>query len=497
MKIPRMIERLAGTPVRSREGAAASPPGVPVLGHLPRIRREGLLEFLADSRRVCGDVFRIEFGPFPSYVICHPDMLEHVLVRRARFYPKGRAYDLFRRMVGNGLVTAEGEAWRKQRRMLQPSFNEGEVRAFMPAMLAELGCTAERFERAAARGETLDMGDEMARLSMGVVTRTVLGHDVEDRLAIDRAMRSLFAHMDAQRRLPLPLPLWAPTPGNVEFRRTKAAMDDLIRRTLRAKRRAGCEGRDLCSLLLRAHDESSGEKLDDQQIVDEVFTLFLAGYETTGRSLAWAFHHLTDSPALAAQMAAEADAAFAGREPDAEALGRMRHTMMFVAEVLRLYPPAWAVVRDALEDDVIGGTRIPKGASVMLPIWLTHRHPDFWPDPERFDPQRFSPERMSARHRLSYVPFSAGARMCIGNHLALQEMKLALGYLLQRFHFEPASGERAKCVGEPLLAWSRPIRARVTCREDRTGAYRGGASSASAETISSAWETNARCPSSA
>jgi cytochrome P450 len=497
MKIPRLLERLAGAAPRSREGAAASLPGLPILGHLPRIRREGLLEFLAESRRVCGDVFRIEFGPFPSYVICHPDMLEHVLVRRARLYVKGRAYDLFRRMVGNGLVTAEGDAWRKQRRILQPSFNEGEVRAFMPAMLDELHCTAERFERAAAGGETLDMGDEMARLSMGVVTRTVLGHDVEDRLAIDRAMRSLFAHIDAQRRLPLPLPLWVPTPANAEFRRTKAAMDDIIRRTLRARGRAGGEGSDLCSLLLRAHDESSGDRLDDQQIVDEVFTLFLAGYETTGRSLAWAFHHLTESPALAAQMAAEADAAFADRTPDAESLGRLRHTMMFVAEVLRLYPPAWAVVRDALEDDVIGGTGIPKGASVILPIWLTHRHPDFWPDPELFEPLRFSPERMSARHRLSYVPFSAGARICIGNHLALQEMKLALAYLLQRFHFEAEGGARVKPVGEPLLAWSWPIRARITRREDRPDVYRGGASSASAETISAPWGTNARCPSSA
>jgi cytochrome P450 len=391
-------------------------------------------------------------------------MLEHVLVRRARSYPKGRAYDLFRRMVGNGLVTAEGEAWRKQRRLLQPSFHEGEVRAFMPAILAELDSAAGRFERSAARGETLDMGEEMARLSMGIVTRTVLGADVEDRLAIDRAMRSLFAHIDAQRRLPLPLPLWVPTPGNLEFRRTKAAMDALIRRTLREKRREGGSGKDLCSLLLRAHDEASGDRLDDQQIVDEVFTLFLAGYETTGRSLAWAFHHLTQTPALATQMAAEADLAFAGRAPDPEALGRLRQTMMFVAEVLRLYPPAWAVVRDALEDDVIGGMRIPKGASVILPIWLTHRHPDFWPDPERFDPQRFSPDRIGARHRFSYVPFSAGARMCIGNHFAMQEMKLSLAYLLQRFHFEAADAEPVVPLGEPLLAWSRPIRARVTPR---------------------------------
>jgi cytochrome P450 len=464
MKISRVLARLAGAAPRAEEGAATGSRALPLLGHLPRIRREGLLPVLADCQRVQGDVFRIEFGPFPAYVVCHPDMLEHVLVRRARSYPKGRAYDLFRRMVGNGLVTAEGEAWRKQRRLLQPSFHEGEVRAFMPAILAELDATAARFERASARGETLDMGDEMARLSMGIVTRTVLGADVEDRLAIDRAMRSLFAHIDAQRRLPLPLPLWVPTPGNVEFRRTKAAMDALIRRTLQAKRREGASGKDLCSLLVRAHDEASGDRLDDQQIVDEVFTLFLAGYETSGRSLAWAFHHLGQSPALAAQMAAEADLAFTGRAPDAEALGRLRNTMMFVAEVLRLYPPAWAVMREALEDDVIGGVRIPKGASVMLPIWLTHRHPDFWPDPERFDPQRFSPERIGARHRLSYVPFSAGARMCIGNHFAMQEMKLVLAYLLQRFHFEAADGEPVMPVGEPLLAWSRPIRARVTPR---------------------------------
>lgn len=496
MKISRVLERFAGAAPRSAEGAAG-PRALPLLGHLPRIRREGLLQVLADCRRAHGDVFRIEFGPFPAYVLCHPDMLEHVLVRRARAYPKGRAYDVFRRMVGNGLVTAEGEAWRKQRRLLQPSFHEGEVRAFMPAMLAELASSAERFERSAAQGEALDMGEEMARLSMGIVTRTVLGADVEDPLAIDRAMRSLFAYIDAQHSRPLRLPLWVPTPENNQFRRTKAAMDELIRRTLRAKRREGGEGKDLCSLLLRAHDEASGQKLDEQQIVDEVFTLFLAGYETVGRSLAWAFHHLTRSPALAAQMAAEADAAFGDRAPDAEALGRLRSTMMFVAEVLRLYPPAWAVVRDALEDDVIGGMRIPQGASVILPIWLTHRHPDFWPDAEVFDPSRFSPERTSARHRLSYLPFSAGARMCIGNHFAMAEMKLALAYLLQRFHFEAVDGEQVRPVGEPLLAWSRPIRARVTRREARAEAYRGGAPSATADMISAPWGMNARCPSSA
>jgi cytochrome P450 len=411
-----------------------------------------------DCRREHGDCFRFAVGGMRMVAMCHPDMLEHVLVRRARTYVKGRAYDTFRWMVGEGLVTAEGEAWRQQRRLVQPIFLEGEVRRLGPVVAAEVIASAERLDAAAREGAVVDVNEEMAHLAMGIVSRTVLGIDIEHRAAVDRDMRWMLGFLDERFRLPLPPPRWLPTPGNVRFKQRRAQMERIVRRAIEAARGGGGP---ILSSLVKARDPSTGATLGEQQLCDQVFTFFLAGYDTAGRSLAWSLYRIAEEPEVEARIVAEARAVIGGGGVDPS---RLVYTGMACAEVLRLYPPAWAVMRDAAEDDEVLGFSIKQGTKVLLPFYLTHRHPDFWPDPERFDPERFAPERVAARHRLSYAPFSAGARMCVGNHFAMQELKIALANLLLRFRFERLPGSAVEPRGDALLSSDRPIRMRVRRR---------------------------------
>lgn len=373
---------------------------------------------------------------------------------------KGRGYDAFRLIVGEGLVTAEGEDWRRQRRLLSPAFHERATSGYLAPMRGEIELSRERLARAAALGTPIDAGEEMARLSMGIVTRTVLGLEVESQCKVDRAMRSLFAWLDERHRSPLHLPHWVPTRENRAFMQTKASLDVMFRRAIEERRR-GEGGSDLCERIVRAHDDD-GIGRGEKPIIDELFTLFLAGYETTGRTLAWALYHLSESPELAARLAEEARSA--GPLEDPRSLLELRETSRFLSEILRLYPPAWLILRDAVEDDELGGVHVPAGTTVLVPILLTHRHPDFWPNPEQFDPSRFSPENIAGRHRSSYLPFSLGTRMCIGNHFALQEMLLAIAMLAPHFHFELWDADKPKPVGDSLLAPSKPMRMRVRMR---------------------------------
>jgi cytochrome P450 len=195
-------------------------------------------------------------------------------------------------------------------------------------------------------------------------------------------------------------------------------------------------GNDLVGMLLAAQDAGTGERMTDRQVRDEVMTIFLAGHETTSVALTWTFYLLSQHPAVAAKLRSELDAVLGGRAPTVDDLANLPYNRMVIDEALRLYPPAWVLSRTPLADDVIGGYRIPKGSNVFLSPYVTHRHPAFWDDPERFDPERFTPERAAGRPRFAYFPFGGGPRQCIGNNFALLEAQLLLATIFQRYRLE-------------------------------------------------------------
>ncbi|MGD8310846.1 MAG: cytochrome P450, partial [Chromatiales bacterium] len=340
-----------------------------------------------------GPMFRI---PLPLgqelVMIAHPDAVERVLRSHRDNYVKGSVYDGARILLGRGLVTAEGESWRRQRQLANPAFRPAALEQYMASIAGSTRGLLEDWQRRDAG--SLDAQAEMTRLTLAIVGRTLFGLDLSDQSG--PASHAFGAALEAiGRRGPasLQVPLWLPTPGNLRFRRVLRELDRLVYDVIarfRAGRAAGAE-RTLLGAYMAARDPATGEGMSDRQLRDEVITLYLAGHETTASLLAWSLYVLAREPEVARRLTAEADAADLGDPPSLEQVKAMEYGSRFVQEVLRLYPPAWTIGRNALAEDLVAGYRIPAGALVMVSPYLAHRLESFWPHPERFDPERFAP----------------------------------------------------------------------------------------------------------
>jgi cytochrome P450 len=415
-------------------GAAAS------LSTLSGLRADPL-RFLTELRERFGDVARFQIGPMKSYLLSHPDAIRHVLVDRSQNYTKHtRDYDKLRISLGDGLVTSEGEFWRRQRRIAQPAFHREQIARFGETMVARTEAMLARWRD---RTEPFDVAREMTRLTLEIVSATLFSVDLGAQLDEIEGAVSIANRQTYERIISIiDLPLWVPTPRNLEMKRSLRTFDEIIFERLRARRAAG-GGDDLLGMLLAARDPETGEGMSDAQLRDEIVTMFVAGHETTANGLAWCLWLLATHPEVEAR--ARAQAAALGRRAtlaDLPALGYLRQVFQ---EALRLYPPVWGIGRGAVEADEIGGYAIDAGADVTICQWVTHRHPALWRDPERFDPDRFADGEIS---RYAYFPFSTGARQCIGNNFALMEGQLILATLLQHERLELVS---ETVVPEPLV----------------------------------------------
>ena len=387
------------------------------------------------------DVVDLQIGPRRATFVTHPEHVEHILVRNARGYTKAtRGYSMLRKVLGSGLVTSEGELWRRQRRIAQPAFHRRRIAAFAEMMVAAAErSVAERWAPAARAGAPIDLADEMMRITLDVVSETMLGLTAGgDADVVSRALPLVLEHVVHRISHPLSVNERIPTPRNLRYRRALGELDGLIDRVIASRRRGASGAGDLLDMFMEARDEETGESMDDRQLRDEVMTMYLAGHETTAVALAWTFYLLAQDPASEAQVRDELDRVLGGRSPGLDDLAAFDVTRRVIEEAMRLYPPVWILGRAAAEDDEIGGHRIPRGRLVFASPFLTHRRPDLYPDPERFDPDRFLPERKSALPRLAYFPFSAGQRKCIGDHFAMMEAQLVLATVLPRFSFELA-----------------------------------------------------------
>lgn len=423
----------------------ASLPGprpLPIVGSLLEFREHGLLPIYLGHWRRYGDVIGYRFGPQRAVAIVHPDHLREVFIRRRASYGKGLSVRNVRPLIGDGLFAADGDLWQRQRRILQPLFTVAAVRAYGAAMGEAIDAFIARW-LALPPGEAVDLLPEMSHLAMDVICRTMFGMAAGAEAGELSAAVSEAFHWVGERGVKLlPLPLRVPTPGNRAFLRAKARIDRFIRRVIAERRRRGprADGGDLLDRLLQATDEESGERMLEEQVVNEVITVFIAGHETTAVTLTWAWLLLAGHREVEARLHAELDAVLSGQPPTIEAVPKLVYTRQVIDEALRLYPPVWLDPREAFADEEIAGYPIPKGTLIMPMLYATHRHPEFWPDPERFDPERFSPERAQGRHPLAHVPFGGGPRVCLGMAFALQEMVLAVAALGQRFRVRRAYG---------------------------------------------------------
>ena len=385
-----------------------------------------------------GDVSHFGVGPRHVYLLIHPEHVRDVLVTHARRFEKGPAMRLAARLLGNGLLTSEGDFHLRQRRLIQPAFVKSALGHHGETMVRH----AERLALDWRDGDVRDVAADMSRLTLGIAAETLFGADVDSEAReIREALGDILGMFDLGL-LPLVSILEKiRLPILRRFERPKARLDATVLRLIANRRAAGGDRHDFLSLLLAARDqEGDGKGMTNEQVRDEAITIFLAGHETTANALAWTWHLLGDHPEAEARLHAELDATLGSRLPDVEDLPRLAFTESVVSESMRLRPPAWAMGRRAIELHQAGPWPIPAGSVVLVSQWVTQRDPRWWRDPLRFDPDRFLPEPSAARPRFAYFPFGGGPRQCIGEGFAWMEAVLCLATLARRWRLRGVPG---------------------------------------------------------
>lgn len=422
---------------------------LPLIGSLPQLLRDPF-GFVAQARETHGDIYRLNLGLINVVVLNQPHHAQYVLRDNAANYSKsGPMWNAVRGMLGNGLVVSEGDFWLRQRRMMQPQFHRQRLAALQTLMVEAIAEALDSWDAAADGAMPFDLTPGFNRLTMKVIVRTLFGTGLTAQEMDDTAEAMTYA-LDFLMKAILvePLPRWLPVPGRKKYQQALARFDEIVYGII-AQCRAGKLSDDhLLAMLLDVVDEETGEGMTDQQLRDEVATLFLAGYETTSLALSWAFHHLMQHPEMMGKMQAEVDGALHGRQPTLADLPQLPYTRMVLQEAMRLQPPSYWLPRTAVADDEIDGYHIPAGTQVVSLTYMYHRHPEHWENPDQFDPERFTPERSANRHRYAWIPFGAGQRLCIGRDFAMMEGQLALAMVAQRFNITAVPDHEVK----PMLS---------------------------------------------
>jgi cytochrome P450 len=404
-----------------------------IVGNFPLGTRDPLGLYTRWARQY-GDIIYYRAFFRHVYFLNNPDFIERVLVTNSRNFIKGEALQFNRRIFGNGLLTNEGDAWLKQRHLIQPAFRRDRVESYGNTIVAY----TERMVAPWHNGEVRDIHRDMMRLGLEVVAKALFNVEIaSERNTIAEALNT-FMELGSRGRLLLPPILrLLPTADNRRYQRAARQLDDVVYGLIRQRRSNDHIGDDLLYGLLHTQDES-GRGMSDKQLRDEVMTLLLAGHETTAVSLSWTWYLLAQYPEVEEKLWSELRQVLNGRKPTAQDLSKLPYTGRVVKEAMRLYPPAWAIVRKSLQQCEIGGYQVPAGSTVMMNQWVMHRDPRYYDQPERFNPDRWLDERAKAIPKFAYFPFGGGPRTCIGASFAAMEGVLVLATIAQKYQLRVA-----------------------------------------------------------
>jgi cytochrome P450 len=433
-----MLSVFSKTGVPDQRGALPpGPKGLPLLGSALDLRRDLLGSYL-QARREHGDVVRFSAGPpgmrLVLYGVFHPDGVQRILATESGRYRKDNTwYEELRLSFGDGLLTSQDDTWLRQKRFTQPLFTKRRVEGYAAVMAGEAAGLVHRWQ--ASPDRTVELYAEMSRLALQVVARILFGADVHAAVpVVRRAFPVLGDYVLARGFAPVALPRGWPTRANRRSAEAERAVKQICAELIARRRVADSPGDDLLGLLVGASED--GQQLADAEVRDQVLVFLFAGYDTTAIALTFALHLLARHPQAQDRAVAEVDEVLSGRPPSAADAARLGYLSAVLKEAMRIYPPAAAMGRRCPGGDQIGGYTLPPGADVYISPWVTHRHPDFWPDPERFDPDRFAPEREAGRHRYAWFPFGGGPRLCIGQYFSMLESVIALATVLQAFRLD-------------------------------------------------------------
>ncbi len=387
-----------------------------------------------DRAAKLGDVVCLKFPGRTGFLLRHPDQIKQVLVDDHKKFGKNtHGYNMLRIALGDGLVTSQGEHWRRQRRIAQPAFHHQRIAAFGEVMTK---ATAQMLEtwQAHAPGTIIDVDDEMMALTLRIVGLALMGVDLGDETdAVGTSVTSVLEETVHRITHPLSAPLWVPTPRNRRLIRALKTMHHMIGGLIAERRRNPVEQADLLGMLMAATDEETGEGMTDVQLRDEVMTMVSAGHETTANALSWTFHLLAGSKSAESELHAEVDRVLGDTAPTLDTLPQLQFTDAVIKESMRLRPPVWIIARSVEAPVTVKDYEFAPGNMVFLAPWITHHDPRFWSEPEQFRPQRFLSGELDKQPKYAYFPFSGGPRVCIGKAFAMMEAQIILAAVSQRF----------------------------------------------------------------
>lgn len=392
-------------------------------------------------------VSRLKIGPMNIVIVSKPEYIERVFTD-TEYFSKGKENFKMRFLLGLGLLTNEGQFWLKQRRLMQPLFHKQRLQGFVQSITQ---CTAEMLSDWDSRKATqLDIHEEMTKVTLGIVSRTLMSTDASGEFKkVSDALEMLMKGLTRRNRGIIAFPYWVPTPMNIQMKGNRKLLWDAMYNMIAARRASTQKFDDLLTMLMEVEDADTAERMTDEQLKDELITMFLAGHETTANAMSFAFYLLAKNPEARQRVAQEYTALATEGVMDYQDLGKLDYTTRVVKEAMRLYPPAWGILREALHDTIIGGYRIKKGDSLVVAPYAMHRDPLYWDSPEKFDPDRFLPENIKQQHKYTYFPFGGGARMCIGTNFAMMEMQILLGLVASRYSFGLVNDTQLEL--EPLI----------------------------------------------
>jgi cytochrome P450 len=441
---------------------SARPPrarGLPIIGNALGFMRNPP-EFLLQSAREHGDVVDLDLPIGDVFLVSHPDLIEQVLVTDNRIYMKDTGTRGLRGLLGDGLLTSEGDHWRRQRRLAQPGFHRERVASYGAVMVEY----TERMLDELRDGDERDIHDDMMRLTREIVAKTLFDADVTREA--DKLGRALSEIVTRFAEYPPGVPVLSglPTPSLFRYRRAALTLDEMIYGLIQERRASGRDSGDLLSMLMAARDEEGEGRMSDRQLRDEAMTVFLAGHETTALTLWGTWLLLSQNPEAEARLAAELHDVLDGRAPSVSDLPKLRYTEQVIHESMRLYPPAWAIGRQAIDEGEVGGYRLRKGGQVWMSQWIMHRDPRYFDDPSAFRPERWANDFAKRIPKYAYFPFGGGPRLCIGVSFALMESTLLLAAIARRFKVIVDTARPVKTVAAVTLRPKHGIKVRLEKR---------------------------------
>jgi cytochrome P450 len=438
-----MAELKAEVPTVAKPPRDKIPPGPHghfLLGNVREIQRDSIGFNMAMARQY-GDVIRIRVITWPTYMVFHPDDVKRVLQENNRNYSKDvYSVNLLKPLLGQGLFTNDGPSWLHQRRLMQPAFHRKRLADFGTLMTSTTVTTLEQWRSSAERDRPLDIAEEMMRLTLRIVGEALFTIDLSNEAdTVGQAFTAVRTLLSDYVLNPFP-PLGFPTLRNRRLQAAIRSLDSVVQVIINERRKPDTDTGDLLSMLMLARDEETGEGMNDRQLRDEVMTLLLAGHETTSNALTWTWYLLSQHPDVERRLHTELEEVLGGNLPTVEHLPNLQYTHMVIEEALRLYPPVFGFGRKAIGEDVLGGYYVPVNTNIWLSPYVTHRHPDFWENPEMFNPARFSPERSANLPHFGHFPFGGGPRLCIGSNFAMMEAQLILATIAQSYRLKLLPG---------------------------------------------------------